>query len=623
MATALSISDPTSYSEPENYLLKHLHWDFTIDFNVQVLQGEADLEFEVKKYSNELKLDVRDLTVEQVKLKETGDELRYETTNPGNVSFGQMLTVHIPVVQSQNFTLKIKYKTSSEASALCWMKPEQTKGKRQPYLYSQCQAIHARSIVPCQDTPGVKFPYTATVHAASTVTVLMSAIRQGSESSPGDNGMTTTQFSMHVPVPAYLIALVAGDLESRKLSDRCQVWSEKEMLDECEFEFSETEKMLSTAESLVGPYVWKRYDLLVLPPSFPYGGMENPCLTFVTPTLLAGDRSLADVIAHEISHSWTGNLVTNSNFEHFWLNEGHTMFLERMIVGRLQGEPMRQVHANEGWIKLLETVETLTSSGDVPYTKLVPDLKGVDPDDAFSAVPYEKGFALLYHLQCLLGGPEVFEPFLRAYIEEFKYKSITSEDWKAFLFKYFSSSKDSSKKLESVDWEAWFFGTGLPPYTPNYDLSIAKPVLDLANSWLSGADLDSFCKKDLFDQPSLLVREFLSTLLTNTEKKMTLSKVQKMEEVYQFNSVKNSEVRFLWLRLCCQVKWVNQLQKLLDFVNSNGRMKFVRPIYRDMEAWGGEVRQAAVDNFLSHRSEMHSTTAMLVEKDLKLAGKSK
>lgn len=201
--------------------------------------------------------------------------------------------------------------------------------------------------------------------------------------------------------------------------------------------YFKTEDLLSTAEDLMGPYVWRQYDLLVLPPSFPYGGMENPCLTFVTPTLLAGDRSLVSVVAHEIAHSWTGNLITNNNPEHFWLNEGHTVFVERKISGRMYGESFRHLQAINGWDTLKETVEKEFNPNH-EFTKLVPDLTGVDPDDAFSSIPYEKGSALLMHLEEILGGPKVFEPFLKAYVQRFQYKSINTSDWKAFLYEFFS-----------------------------------------------------------------------------------------------------------------------------------------------------------------------------------------
>ncbi|XP_005106910.1 leukotriene A-4 hydrolase isoform X2 [Aplysia californica] len=617
MAAAMSASDPNSYSEPEKCKVVSLDWDVSIDFDAHIIRGFAHLKIERRIPSDTLVLDVHKLKIEQVTLQESDEKLPFDISNPLNVPYGSKLTIQIATVKTDSFTVSIKYETSSTASALDWMRPEQTAGKRQPYLYSQCQAIHARSLLPCQDTPGVKFPYTAKVRAPKVMTVLMSANRLGTEPVVGDPDQLTTSFSLKVPIPSYLLAIAAGDLESRNLGPRSKVWSERELVDAAAYEFAETESMLRAAEDLMGPYVWGDYDLLVLPPSFPFGGMENPCITFVTPTLLAGDRSLADVIAHEISHSWTGNLVTNVTFEDFWLNEGHTVFLERKILSRLHGEPYNQVHANVGWQHLQDAVSSQIASGEEPYTKLVPDLRGVDPDDAFSAVPYEKGFALLNFLQTLLGGAAVFDVFLRAYIEHFKYQSISTQQWKDFLYSYFSSQADQDK-LNSVDWDKWLFETGMPPYQPNYDLSLARPVLDLSARWAAQPDsnLDCFSPNDLENVSSLLIKEFLSSL-SSVEPQISLAKVQKLEEVYHFNSVRNSEIRFVWLRLCLKVQWREAVPYVLNFVNEQGRMKFVRPLYRDMYAWV-EVRHRAIDNFLAQRAVMHSTTVKLLEKDLHL-----
>jgi leukotriene-A4 hydrolase len=612
-------TDPSSYAETEICEVRSLEWDVSLDFVTNTVAGYAHLTVEKKvEVPERLVLDIRDLTIEKVTLRQTGKDCPFEVTNPLNFPFGSKLSITLGLIEENSFVVTIKYKTSPNASALQWLRPEQTAGKRQPYLFSQCQAIHARSLVPCQDTPAVKFPYTARVRAPREITVLMSAVREGTEPAEHDSTHLVTKFSMAVPIPSYLIAIVAGDLESREIGPRSKVWSEKELVDAAAFEFAETETMLQTAESLMGPYVWGVYDLLVLPPSFPYGGMENPCLTFVTPTVLAGDRSLADVIAHEISHSWTGNLVTNKSPEHFWLNEGHTMFFERVILARMHGESCRQIHGFNGWIDLQSEVETLTRAGNVAFTKLVPNLTGVNPDDAFSTVPYEKGFALLYTLQELLGGPAVFEPFLKAYIENFKYKSIVTDDWKNFLYSYFSSEEDQ-KKLNSVDWETWLYGLGLPPYQPNFDLSFAEPSKVLARRWIEqpDSDLAGFSPEDINNLPSILVREFLSQLL-RSETPLSLAKVKQLEQVYGFNRVRNSETRFKWLRLSVKVRWQESVPHVLDFINEQGRMKFVRPLYRDLYEWEFS-RPLAIANFLSHKAEMHNITASLVEMDLNLA----
>ncbi|KAK7101710.1 leukotriene A-4 hydrolase-like [Littorina saxatilis] len=618
---ALSTCDPCSFSRPDLCIVTNIDLDLAVDFEKNVIAGTAHLHVEKKRDAIEaLVLDTKDLNIEAVSEQGSGRVLEFKHHDEGNIkAFGSKLEITLPSDAGKRLIVSIQYITSPTCSALQWLCPEQTAGKRQPYLFSQCQAIHARSLFPCQDTPTVKFTYTAKVKAPREITILMSAVRLGAVACEGDSSSRVHQFEQKVPIPSYLLAIVGGDIESRDIGPRSKVWSEKELVEQAAFEFAETEKMLRTAENLLGPYVWGQYDLLILPPSFPYGGMENPCLTFVTPTILAGDRSLADVVAHEISHSWTGNLVTNSTFQDFWLNEGHTVFAERKITSRMHGgEPLRQFLANEGWKTLQETVATLTKAKESAYTKLIPDLTGVDPDDAFSSVPYEKGFALLCYLEQILGGSAVYEPFLRAYIEHFKYQSITSQQWKDFLFSYFCSEEDQ-RKLQAVDWNTWFFAEGMPNVQPQFDSSLAKPCQDLASQWLTAADTDlsSFTATDLQQFSALQKREFIALLL-QAETVVTVAKLQTMDTLYQLSAIRNSEICFRWLRLGVKSRWKDIIPRALEFVTEQGRMKFVRPIYRDLYQWE-EAREAAIENFKKHCVEMHSTTAKEVAKDLHLA----
>ncbi|XP_062852198.1 leukotriene A-4 hydrolase isoform X2 [Trichomycterus rosablanca] len=440
----------------------------------------------------------------------------------------------------------------------------------------------------------------------------MSALRDGQEPDPSDNNRIIYRFRQPVPMPSYLIAIVVGALESREVGPRTRVWSEKEYVDKAAFEFSETEKMLKIAENLAGPYVWGQYDVLVLPPSFPYGGMENPCVTYATPTVLAGDRSLATVIAHEISHSWTGNLVTNKTWEHFWLNEGHTVYLERMIGRAMEGEQFRQFKAMGGWKELQESVHQLGPNDG--RTNLVPNLQELDPDDAYSSVPYEKGFALLYHLEELLGGPEVFMGFVKSYIQMFAYGSATTEEWKNYLFTYF---KDKVDILNKVDWNGWMHTPGMPPYKPQYDTTLADACIALSQRWVKAkdADLAGFSKEDIKDFSSHQLIEFLALLLL--EEPLTLSHVKRMQEVYNFNSVKNSEIHFRWLRLCIKAQWEEAVPLALKMATEQGRMKFTRPLFRDVYKFD-KFRDEAIKTFKEHKDEMHPVTAIMVTRDLKI-----
>uniref|UniRef100_A0A8B9GUX3 Leukotriene A-4 hydrolase n=1 Tax=Astyanax mexicanus TaxID=7994 RepID=A0A8B9GUX3_ASTMX len=527
------------------------------------------------KNSRSLTLDTKDLKI--FKVSANGQAAKFELGAQHGFK-GSPLEITLPfeLSRGQHVIVEVEYETSPSASALQWLSPAQTAGKKHPYLFSQCQATHCRTMVPCQDTPSVKHTYYAQVSVPKELIAVMSAVRDGQEADPTDSSRVIYRFRQPVPMPSYLIALVVGALESREIGPRSRVWSEKEHVDQAAFEFTETETMLKTAESLAGPYVWGQYDLLVLPPSFPYGGMENPCLTFVTPTLL--------VIAHEISHSWTGNLVTNKTWEHFWLNEGHTVYLERMIGRAMEGEQFRQFKAIGGLKELQEAVHQFGANNAA--TNLVVNLEGVNPDECFSCVPYEKGFALLYHLEELMGGPEVFMGFVKSYIQMFAYSSVTTEQWKDYLFTYF---KDKVDILNKVDWNGWMHTPGMPPFKPHE------------------ADIKQLSSHQLI--------EFLALLLLQDP--LPTSHVKRMQEVYKFNSINNSEIRCRWLRLCVKSEWEDAVPLALKMATEQGRMKFTRPLFRDVYNFA-KFRDEAVKVFKEHRNEMHSVTAMLVAKDLKV-----
>jgi len=603
---ALSPGDPNSYSRPDLAKIKHIHLDLDLDFNKQMLQGNVILT--VSRESDEVEevvLDVRGLDINGVVDEETGSVLRHDASVSSNV--GQKLTVQLPATTQSK--IRIDYSTSPQSSALQWLKPEQTAGKTHPYMFSQCQAIHCRAMLPCQDTPSVKQTYSAVITAPPGITVLMSAVREG-DAVELEDGRQRFTFNQTVPIMSYLIALAAGHVESRRIGPRSHVWSEAAFVDQAASDFSETEHMLQTAEELSGPYVWGIYDILVLPPSFPFGGMENPCLTFATPTLLSGDKSNADVIAHEIAHSWTGNLVSNVNFEHFWLNEGFTTFVERKIVGRLHGEPSRHFNAILRWSELEETVHK-TLGATSPFTALIPRLAGIDPDDAFSLIPYEKGATFLWYLEQLVGGAGVFEPFLRAYYQNFQYKSINSDDFKAFFLNYFKTIED----IKSIDWETWFHKPGMPPYTPQFNDALAKASWDLAEQWQAWDVVSDFNHSSFTSFSAGQKQEFLTSLYKGDA--LSPMKLQKMQSLYDLDNSPNVEILFRWLRLGIKSKWEPAVPRALDLATKQGRMKFVRPLFRDLYAWEDQ-RAKAIETFKKHRSSMMHVCSEMVAKDLQL-----
>ena len=387
---AAPFDDPSSQSNYPAVKVTHVDFDVDVDFDTKSIAGTVALRAVVGDApSDELVLDTRDLTIESCRVD--GADASFDLQAEPHAVMGAALTVKLGEARAPGTTLDVvvSYRTSPSSSAVQWLRPEQTAGGKHPYLFTQCQAIHARALYPCQDTPAAKLTYGAKVTVPAPLRALMSAIPVGEGVPSGAAGKTTFAFEQTVPIPPYLLALAVGNVEARDIGPRSKVWSEPEMVDAGAHEFAETEDFLVAAESVAGPYVWGRYDLLLLPPRFPYGGMENPCLTFVTPTLLAGDRSQAHVVAHEIAHSWSGNLVTNATWEHFWLNEGFTVYLERKIMNKLYGKSVFDFNAIGGLMELKETVARL--GADHPHTVLMPKLEGgVDPDDVFSKVPYEK-----------------------------------------------------------------------------------------------------------------------------------------------------------------------------------------------------------------------------------------
>ncbi|XP_027205009.2 leukotriene A-4 hydrolase isoform X2 [Dermatophagoides pteronyssinus] len=616
--------DPNSFARADEAKVEHLHLNLTIDFENQILDGNVVLT--VRKIVTNVQylfLDTVDLTIFGVYqlidgVKQTIPFKFY----PPVPEFGSKFEINISGIDSEKFQIHIDYRTNSTSRALMWMKPEQTNDKRHPFMYSQCQAINARALLPCQDTPSVKATYSAEIQAPKELQVLMSAMITN-DSKPIDDNRRIHYFNQKVPIASYLIAIAAGDLVSKKIGRISHVWAEPGTIESAAWEFADIDKLLDAAEHFAGEYVWGVYDVLVLPPSFPYGGMENPCLTFATPTLLAGDRSLVYVIAHEISHSWTGNLVTNANYGHFWLNEGFTTFLERKISGRLDkhGEQFRQLNALEGLNSLKSVIQYYGESS--PFTKLLIDVNGINPDDVFSSVPYEKGHTFLFYLEQKLGGPTVFEPFLKAYIDKFKYQSIVTDDFSRFLFDYFKSDSNKSEILNSIDWNRWLHSPGMPPVIPDYDKTLLMASVNLATKWLKAEDnetdsnhfpLNEFKSLDSMQQQMFFIQiqNRLNESITTTTMKQKLSR---MSELYELSTVKNCEVINAWIMCGIKAQYDDIVPTAIDFITKYGRMKYIVPIYRSLYQWE-KTRQLALDTFAKNRSRLMRVAIDAIEKDL-------
>ncbi len=441
--------DPHSYADLDQPRTSSIDLALRADFDRRVLEGEIALRFG-EAGGGAIDLDTRDLRIDSVASLE-GSALRFELAAAEPI-LGSRLRIELPQGARG---VRIRYATSPAATALQWLSPAQTSGD-QPFLFSQAQPIHARSIAPLQDTPRIRVTVgTARFTVPQRLRTLMAAAHEGRE--PGPAGQAVDVFRMPQPIPPYLLAFAVGDLVQRTLSPRSAVWAEPALADAAAFEFADVERMILAAEALFGPYEWERFDILVMPRSFPYGGMENPRLTFVTPSILAGDRSLVNVIAHELAHAWTGNLVTNASADDFWLNEGFTVYAERRILEALEGRASADLHAAAGLHDLRVALERFASRPEL--TRLRNDLRGIDPDEAYSTVPYEKGYLLLRKLE-ETAGRAAWDDFLRAYLRAFRFQSIVTQQFLDFLEARLPGLSKRAGALAFVD------GEGLPASAP-------------------------------------------------------------------------------------------------------------------------------------------------------------
>ena len=487
------------------------------------------------------------------------------------------------------------YAASPEATALQWLSPAQTLGKRHPYLFSQCQAIHARSIVPCQDSPRARVTYGAALTVPEGLTAVMSADSRGWRPGPAP-GTRTFLFEMPQPIPPYLLALAVGDLASRDLSPRSRIWAEPGDLDAAAWEFAEIESFIHKAEELFGPYEWDRYDMLVLPPSFPYGGMENPRLTFLTPTLMAGDRSLVAVVAHELAHSWTGNLVTNASAEDFWLNEGFTVWAERRILEAVYGAE----HAARGYaIGKAGLDAALKRFGtDSPLTRLHMEMVDVHPDDAFSEIPYEKGARFVVLMERAVGR-ETFDRFVRDYMSRFRFTSITTAEFLSFL------EEKLPGLARKVDAQAWLFQPGLPAGCPEFRSEELELVQNLAAAWASGRRPAEDDSRGWDAQDLLLYLQSLPRPLPEAE-------CQWLDGHFHLMGQGNYEILVEWLTIAAASGYEPAFLRIREVLSRVGRMKYLRPLYGALGATA-RTRTLARDIFDSGKDTYHPLSRRVIE----------
>ncbi len=548
--------DPHSYTDPDQGTVSHLDLRWIVQFPGQRLVGEATLRT-AEPGAGPLDLDTRDLAIEAV-VDADGADIPWTLHDPEDW-MGARLVVDRPA-GTTSFT--VRYRTSPQASALQWLEPRHTAGGEHPYMFSQCQPHHARSIVPIQDSARVRFSYRAEVRVPAPLAVVMSAAPGEPTGGPREGELTYT-FSMPQPIPAYLLAIAAGNIASQDLGPRTRVYTEPEMLEASAWEFADAEAMLEAAEELFGPYRWDRFDFLVMPPAFPYGGMENPRLTFLTPTLVAGDRSLVNVLAHELAHSWTGNLVTNATMNDFWLNEGFTVWAERRILERLDGEAAVALSAAIGRHGLGLAIERFGE--DSPLTRLENDLEGVDPDSVYSVVPYEKGFLFVALMEKTLGR-EAFDGFIQRYIERFSFTSITTPEFEAFV------REEAPGLLEKVDSEAWIRGPGVPANSPVFRSERLAQLEALADGWNDGL------RPDVAEAREWPVDEWL-IYLQRLPRPLSAADCAWLDGQFGLDANANGEIACQWLIIAAASAYEPAFDHIHSFLASVGRMKFLKPIY--------------------------------------------
>ncbi|MBL8111772.1 MAG: M1 family metallopeptidase [Acidobacteria bacterium] len=583
----MPILDPHSFADAEQPQTRHLTLRLTVDFTRRVLAGEAVLRLD-RDSGGPLDLDTRSLTIRSVRCG--GREVAF-TLHEETPILGQKLSLNVPAGESE---VTIAYETSPDSSALQWLSPEQTAGKRQPFLFSQCQAIHARALAPLQDTPRRRITYDAELTIPAALTAVMSA---GPAAPVGAHTETKVlAFHMPQPIAPYLLALAVGDLEARDLSPRSRVYAEPATVDAAASEFSEVEAILEAAEKLFGPYDWDRFDMLVLPPSFPYGGMENPRITFLTPTLLAGDRSLVAVVAHELAHSWTGNLITNATAEHFWLNEGFTVWAERRIVEAVWGQDAVLL----AWANGAKALEgSLSRYGkDSPLTKLKTDLVGVDPDDAISQIPYEKGARLLVLMERFVGR-ERWDRFVREYMDRFRFSSITSYQFLAFL----------EEKLPGTPFavraEEWLYTAGLPDNAPAFPSAALDAITSLASGFTAG------------ERPAAEVVARWSPgemvlYLQNLPRVLSSEDCAWLDANLALTGRGNHEILVEWLTVAAGSDYEPAFPRIREVLLGVGRVKYLRPLY---SALGRHPRTQALarDCYAAARPGYHGLSRRVVE----------
>ena len=593
--------DISSYSNFDEIIQKELDIDVSLDFEKKQMLGTMDIKYEI--LSSEISKIILDLkgpeilSVDYIEKDEDGDDansikLNYEIylENEHKNSLGTPLIIYLEnikknseseynkIIESKSIIIRIKFITTEKCTGIQFLTKEQTYTKKYPFMFTQCEAIQCRSLFPVQDSPSVKSTYNVKTSIESPLTFLFGGIIK-TKYYDSTSKKNITLFEQNIPIPSYLVAFVAGELEYGRISERCGVWTEVGLCKKACYEFKDAENYIKIAEEYLNhPYEWKIYNLLVLPFSFPYGGMENPNLTFVTPALLAGDRSMSNVIGHEISHSWTGNLVTNKNWKNFWVNEGFTIFMERKLDSALLGQDMENLEAIVGNNELIADIKLLGE--DSEYTKLSPDFGCNDPDDGFSTVPYEKGYQFLIYIEKLIG-KDKFKEIMQRYIKKYRYKSVDHTAFKEVLEEFIKEKyeeNEANEIIEKIEWDKWLYEKGIPKYNNEFVSEYLKDAEKLAEDFLNEKEDNDTVYKKFKEWHTNVKLAFLNYLLENKDK-INEKTCQNLKKKLNLAEEYNSEIKYMWYLLALDKKIESEIPNIQNFLETHGRLKYIRPVY--------------------------------------------
>lgn len=593
--------DVHTYGQPNVARVTHVDLDLTADFVTKTFSGTATLDIQAVPGATEIILDVRDLDIRSIR-DAAGNALTYAVGDE-QPFMGRPLTVQMGSARK----IVIAYATRPDAAALQWLNPSQTAGGELPYMFSQGQAILTRTWVPTQDSPGIRQTWDARIVAPESLKVVMSAEHETPAGEAAGPGLRAWRFSEPNPVPPYLIAIGIGDVDFAAFDGRSGVWTEPSRLSAAQAELMPTARMVDEAEALYGRYPWGRYDILVLPPSFPFGGMENPRLTFATPTIIAGDQSLVSLVAHELAHSWSGNLVTNATWADFWLNEGFTVYFENRIMEQLYGRDRALMLQALGWGDLQATLADLPAAD----THLKLDLAGRDPDEGLTEVAYEKGAAFLRTIERIVGR-ERFDAWLRGYFERNAFRPMTTE---LFLEDIRANLIQGDAALEQqLMMDAWIYQPGMPSNWQPPVSHAFEPVDAAAVAFFKdGGPASAIPWSGWSTQERQRFLAWRPTGLEAGTDWLTPAQLADLEATLNLRQEGNAEVLFAWLQIAVQHRYEAAVPTLQRFLTTMGRRKFVLPLFTSLWAEGDWGRPIATRIYAEARPGYHPVTTNSVD----------